>query len=285
MEEYMEFKEINTAGMLVDYLIEKGITHRNYHHYTNINSALAIIKSGYWHLSLGDRMNDKQELTKGDMERWKNIFITSFAFGESENIAIWGLYSLPWEDAVRITIPNRAMCSWIQRKPTIYGITDDDSYNYVPINPSSVELKLTDVAYISDVRGTGNGTIKWYDKRISLKDNPNLRYISNNPIITGYIKNDAWSYENEVRIHAQFNNYSGYKKIAIKIPDDVINSIEIKAGPWMKDDIKTRIEQELKKTTGEKLQIRHSYSSFLDLVELRSVCNYCLHGAFKNALG
>ncbi len=42
----MEFKEISTSRMLVDYLLEKGLTHRNYHHYTNINNAISIIKSG-----------------------------------------------------------------------------------------------------------------------------------------------------------------------------------------------------------------------------------------------
>lgn len=279
----MEFKDIHNCNMLVDFLKERGVRHRHYHHYTNISSVLSLIKSGYWHLSLGDRMNDKQELTKGAIERWKNIFITSFAFGDNESIAMWGLYSIPWEDAVRITIPYNAMSKWLNSTSAIYRIPDKNNPTYEEIKQINLSLQITDVAYVSGSRGGDDGIIKWYDKKIILKQEPDLVGISDDPIITGYIKNEAWSFENEVRIRAEFNNNFRYDKIAIKTPDYVIDNLEIKAGPWMKKDIITRIEQELENNYND-LHVRHSYSAFHNLVELRNICDFCLHRNFIRAV-
>lgn len=67
-------------------------------------------------------MNDKQELTKGDMRIWSNIYLASFSYGEEENMAMQGLYGIPTEDAVRITIPGKVMREWIRNVNRVYRV-------------------------------------------------------------------------------------------------------------------------------------------------------------------
>ena len=57
---------------------------------------------------------------------------------------------------------------------------------------------------------------------------PNCQQISE---LTGYIKDDAWDYEKEVRLKAEFENTFGFRRVAIKIPDSVLDEITISSGP------------------------------------------------------
>ena len=94
-EKANSIKDVQAPVGLQRYLRAKGSNHRNYLHYTNYAGLIGIIRSGYFHISSGDRMNDRQELQKGSREMWKNIYIGSFAYGQNENMAMWGLYGLP----------------------------------------------------------------------------------------------------------------------------------------------------------------------------------------------
>ncbi len=152
-----EFKNINSIDNLLPFLEAKGGNHDNYHHYTDIDSMLKMIDSGFFHMTRGNStmMNDQQEcLVKGARRVWNRTYIGSFAFGESENMAMWGLYSLPWEDAVRITIPRKAMRMWINEVDTIYGVSfEEDICQRHPIQEEKT-IRLSDIVYLQNYIGT-----------------------------------------------------------------------------------------------------------------------------------
>lgn len=55
-------------------------------------------------------INDQHEaLMKGSWSTWNRTYIGSFAYGQSENMAMWGLYGQPETDAIRIAIPRAEM--------------------------------------------------------------------------------------------------------------------------------------------------------------------------------
>ncbi len=282
----MEFKDIRTADTLREFLIEKGQGHQNYRHYSTLDGIYGMLKSGYIWLSRGDQMNDKQELTKGYFDDWNNIYIASFAFGKSENIAMWGIYGLPHNEAANISFPSKIFSKWV---PSISAIYDPGDY-YNEIN-QGFEIQLTDVVYAGGKRGDNDQILRWNDKSIDIDKTSGaerLKYISSENSMTGFIKNFAWLYENEVRIRVKLNSPIPQKKIAIRIPDDMFavtgnsEKVTITYGPWNQNGIKERkilkFEELIKRDINRNEiidNINIVMSDFTMLVELKETCNCC----------
>lgn len=102
----MKFPEIETSKDLISYLDSKErLKHRKYvYHYTTLPNVIAMLKSKTWHLGNARNMNDLIEYANGDKSRWKNLFFASFMSENKESIAMWSMYSQPWEKGVKITI-------------------------------------------------------------------------------------------------------------------------------------------------------------------------------------
>lgn len=276
-----EFKKINSMDNLLSFLEAKGSNHDNYHHYTDIDSMIKMIDSGFFHITRGNSttMNDQQEcLVKGAYDVWNRTYIGSFAFGESENMAMWGLYGLPWEDAVRITIPRKAMRMWISEVDTIYGVSlEEDICKRYPIQEEK-KIRLSDIVYISDNRYSPSSKLYWNDNSLSIKDNESLIDIDKRSEMTGFVKNDAWKYENEARIHVQFNEQINYEKIAIKLTDYIFRTMTITAGPYFSGKLLERIGKRITQII-ESEQVQDS--GFKHLVKYKTLCRLCKHGEFQ----
>lgn len=82
-----------------------------------------------------------------------------------------------------------------------------------------------------------------------LKNTPHL------PDLVGYIKDMAWEYEREVRVLAIVDKSIRCDRLAIELPDDLIDSIEIVAGPRFSGNLSERIRQEIQRlfTTNQSL--------------------------------
>ncbi len=165
-----EFKGIETAEEMQSFLKEKGKNHNYYYHYTAAGSLIKIIQSGYFFLTKGNyiKMNDQQEcMAKGSLDVWDRTYIGCFSYGESENMAMWGLYSIPWEDAVRISIPQKEMREWIcNRRTCVYAVTDDGAIVDSNIGNKHPKIELTDIVYIGRTE-SGNSLKLNYLKRES----------------------------------------------------------------------------------------------------------------------
>ena len=271
-------KDVQEPEELRRYLMAKGSNHRNHLHYTNFAGLIGIIRSGFFHLSSGDRMNDRQELQKGSRDMWKNIFIGSFAYGQNENMAMWGLYGLPWEDAVCLSIPGKQMLEWAGGIEEVCRIGDGGTYE--PVGPPR-EAALTDVAYIGEPQD-GAFTIKRYDEtlRVTAKM-PAFNGINEAAPMTGVIKNDAWHYENEVRLRVHFENRQALGAVAVKVPESLIESMTVVFGPWAKADAVQRLEARIREILQNENGLPRRESGYTGLVSYNTACRYCAGGAFS----
>jgi len=257
---------------LVEFLNDHGLNHKNYHHYTDIDSAIKILNSGSLHLTRGNSMsiNDYQECKKGSEEDWYKTYIASFGYGNNENMAMWGLYGLPWQNAVRISIPGSLMIKWINSINNIYSTSyENGTYMYNKL-ACKKNINLADIIYIAGDRSSQNLKLTWKDISMNVSENPQLLHIDEKAEMTGYIKNSAWKYENEVRIRVYTQEKINYEKISIQIPPEITEGITITAGPYFKGNIADIIEQ---KVTTPPRNILNSI--FTNLVNYKSICKMC----------
>ena len=266
--------EIRTAEHLRAYLNARGERHVRYLHYTNLDGLIGMLASGFFHLSKGDRMNDRQEPQMGDSGLWTDTFIGSFAFGQNENMALWGLYGLPWEEAVCIRIPQGSMLRWIRGVDRCYKV--EETKKYVPLE-GTLGLGLNDVAYVTE---QAERPIRIYHslKRATwpIEKEPSEWQAATE--LTGFLKRDAWRYENEVRIRAVCASAKALDRIAIPIPREIIARATVIFGPWARGENIAKMEERIAETFKKKL--RSVKSSYAGLVDYRSLCGYCVHGMF-----
>ena len=267
-----EFKQITTTPDLLEFLKKKGMNHNYYHHYTSLDSVIKIIASDFFLLTRGNAtcMNDQQECqAKGSQELWNQTYIGSFSYGDSENMAMWGLYSLPWEDAVRISIPKNALLKWISSIDKVYKVT-------LPVLKKEEiaplpQVVLSDIVYTDGKQEETATRLYWNNSSMKVGEN-HFYDIDHEPEMTGFIKNDAWRYENEVRIHIQFDRDIQSERIGINIPPEVINSLMITAGPYCSGDLLERIAGKIPQLLNTH-QVQES--GFKRLVNYRTLCSMC----------
>jgi hypothetical protein len=207
---------------------------------------------------------------KGSWQEWNRTYIGSFSYGESEIMAMWGLYGIPWEDAVRICIPRTQMNKWLSSIEMV-GIWQD---NRVIARTKYFEKALTDVVYVSGQSESKNLRLTRAGESISTALIPRLYGIDRDSRMTGYIKNYSWQYENEVRLRIHLQQSDGSDKICVKIPDEVLRSITITTGPsFIRKD--SPLYNELCQNG------RIVESGFRNMVKYRSICSLCEHYSFK----
>lgn len=267
-----KLSDVKDISSMISFLKERGENHTNYYHYTTWDSLTKIIQNKTFLLTRGNSLNinDQQEAhMKGSWREWNKIYIGSFAFGASENMAMWGLYGLPWQDAVRISISKEQMNSWINGITRVGLFENGQTIDY----QSGFDVVLTDIVYAGGKRGTNNLRLTHYGKHITVSDTYPLYEIDTNPIMTGFIKNYAWHYENEVRLRIHLTNDTGYEKISVNIPDDIINSITVMTGPyfkWKNDKLYNNLVNEN----------RIVESGFKNLVHYKELCDMCQYNSF-----
>ncbi|MFI3171371.1 MAG: hypothetical protein R3Y58_03225 [Eubacteriales bacterium] len=265
--------KVKNLDDMTAYLQKKGMNHQMYYQYTNLENAINIIQSGYWHLSLGDIMNDKQELKKGTEDKWNKTYISSFSYGAGENIAMWGIYCIPWSDAVRIGIRGKHMRDWISNIESIYLVNREANNRFEYSDEIKIKPILTDIGYIS-LEGSEYSIKRGKDK-IEFETPLSFSEINTCDKITGYIKNAAWSYENEVRIKIELKDEIMNQTIAIKIPEEIRNGFELTAGPWCVEVVKSMANNKLRLKNLQFEFAAYNDSLFRGLVDLKNICSYC----------
>ena len=258
---------------MISFLKEKGRNHDFYYHYTTWDSLQKIISNKSFLLTRGNSLNinDQHEaIMKGSWREWNKIYIGSFAFGSSENMAMWGLYGLPWQDAVRLAIPKAKMNNWVNGINHIKLFDNGRTEDFF----DRAEISLNDMVYVSGVAGSNSLRLTHYGKHITVSDSFPLYGIDTAEKMTGYIKNYAWVYENEVRLRIRLSHDSGFEKISIPIPDDIIDSFMITTGPyfkWKNNELFSRLTDEN----------RIIESGFKNLVRYKPLCSMCRHKSFE----
>lgn len=264
--------DIKDIDSMISFLKEKGGNHDYYYHYTTWDSLSLILQNKTFLLTRGNSLsiNDQHEAhMKGSWEEWNKTYIGSFAFGSSENMAMWGLYGLPWQDAVRIALSKENMVKWVRSIKHISLFENGQVTDY----RGGYDVSLNDIVYVGGKKSSSNLQLTHYGKNVTISDTYPLYGIDTNPKMTGFIKNHAWQYENEVRIRIRLSHDTGYEKISVAMPKDVIDSIMITTGPyfrWKDDDLYCQLVSEN----------RIIESGFKGLVNYRELCTLCQHKSF-----
>ncbi len=266
------FKDISSTNELIKYLELKGGNHDFYYHYTDIESLEKIIENGTFLLTRGNALsiNDQHEAKmKGCWQTWNKTYIGSFAFGSAENMAMWGLYCLPPEDAVRICIPKAAMKIWLENIDSISAWKD----GIKTLTISAFEKALSDIVYIEGKKGDESFKLLRASEQLKVENNNEFYRVDEKEEMTGYIKNAAWKYENEVRLKIKLQHAVGNDKICVPIPSETLNAITVTTGPqfeWRESTVLQRLEKES----------RIFESDFSNLLNYRLLCSKCTHERF-----
>ena len=247
------FSKIDSPQDLISYLSnsKKRLTKQKsngaqyVYHYTKLSNVVSIIKSRSWWLKSPETMNDGLEFKNiSESQQCNAVFFASFMYDSSESIAMWSMYAQPWEDGVFIRIPVEIFINWIKNTKTIYQVFYPE--NKKPVFGKSAipyeKLSIVRVAY------TNADTAQCKSEEILVcgkAENKLLKNTSHLPDLVGYIKDIAWEYEREVRVLATVNKSINCGGLAIELPDNFIDSMEIVAGPRFSGDLSKRIKQEV----------------------------------------
>ncbi len=260
------FKDIETEQELADYLDNPYFGNHvpSLYHYTKLSTVVDIIKSGYWHLTTAEQKNDYLEYENGDKEAWKSLFFTCFMSEDAESIAMWSMYAQPWDDGVKIRIGLKEVREWMKTIKSV-AIIDEKTWqatgNLLPV--SQENIKLSGVAYIN-TENENEQVLKFGNQ-----ENNRIQYIPKSATLTGYIKDSAWSYEKELRLKVRvYNEDNKIKRIGLPI-DNLINNMEISAGPMFKGNLKERLFNEIHR------QVKLNKSYFTGKLNIKNPCDDC----------
>ena len=241
---------VNKPSDLTDYLKKQAVKHEEYHHYTNLEGLEKILETKSFKMTKGVscRLNDFHEPeNKGDLFDWQRTFITCFNYSEEENMAMWGLYGKPKTDAICISISNKTFNSLVSQDEYIFFYKSGK--NFKEIEDKNINLFATDIFYAKgnsnenklekqthyDTKIKNNIKIDFNILKNEKNENGTLFKHLKQKEYTGFVKNYAWHYEDEVRIIT--NNYSNNEilkkeeSIYFSIPEGLINSFKITTGP------------------------------------------------------
>ena len=270
-----EFKDVSCISELIDFIKKKGGNHNYYYHYTSWDSFKKIYEGKSFLLTRGNSptINDQHEpTTKGAFLEWNKTYIGSFSYSSIENMAMWGLYGLPWEDAVRICIPRKGMKKWIDSIATV-TTWENGSNGEVDCD----RVFLTDIVYVTGISNSTNVELTHINSSIKTANLPGLQSVEHDPGMTGCIKNSAWQYENEVRLIIKLFEEVNCEKILVEIPDETIASIRVTTGPSF-----DRTDDDLYQKLKELGKIEDS--KFHGLVKYKKLCSMCEQGEFKRKI-
>lgn len=225
------FAQINDSIEMVRYLTSKAkiydLSEEYVSHYTNYEALSKIINGGMLQLNNPSNMNDGLEFNSPNMD-CKKIYFASFSIENGENIGMWSMYGQPWEDGVKISIPKKLFMTWADKIKHVYHVdskTKETIYE-LPLEESEFKTSISRVAY---VEWDANGNIMQIRCGDSAKNN--LLKSVDTRMLTGLIKDVAWSYEKEIRLRVDLNYETVDKKVAVEIPDDIMKNIIITTGP------------------------------------------------------
>lgn len=231
LENVRRFEDIKNCRQMQAYLSDISFIKRGEYisHYTKVNVAKAIFEGGYWYMNSPKSMNDGLELTQGSSEAWDHLFFASFMFGQKESIGMWSMYAQPWSEGVMLSIPGNIFKKWVN---DIDGVYEADPVTKHVIKEHYVDLRK---AKISATRVAYKEQTEKNENKLNLINthNENIKG-SLFPDLVGYIKDDAWSYERELRLRVDLDASIDYSAIAVKVPEYVLESIEITKGPRCK---------------------------------------------------
>ena len=278
-------KKYETLYELISHMRDSGRRHNTYHHYTNIDSLMKILKNKSLLLLKVDTMNDKQELKKIWLPdvTWQSAFSISFTYGTRVNMALWGLYAIPGECGVRISIDQKELINIIDNNEGLKKLGGDGDILDVQ---DGFTIDLYEILYASN-----HNPQKKYGYKYMVRDKVFFsdRYIGNSDNenedardLVGTFKNEAWCYEQEVRIRVKFDNKSAFEKLFLDISSIDLSKITITFSQWVNQETNNNLRGYIEGLGHEYKDIKFNSIDFTELVTYRDKCDFCYYENFKS---
>lgn len=200
---------------------------KNFYHYTTADSLRKILTGDdrgnhfFFVRSIND-MNDRNEAS-WHKEDGDKIHSFCTCCTKHEKIPLWYLYSGICGRGVRIGITPGKMLKFLRSIEIVYPVTDGKVNYYTPLRiHTDFDLLCGWVYYLLD----GNNRIFYRNSYYSTE------CIDENALKANYfIKNYPWEYEREFRIIIKNKTAQTYGRIAIPVPDAIIDGLEVMSAP------------------------------------------------------
>ena len=247
-------------------------THSGYQHYTSVSKFCKMVKGKSMWLSRLDSpsLNDLHEANKYGRD-WRRMYVGCFSYGRSENALLWKMYCKPNRDAIRVLISQEGMKQfeeYLQGVANIeahHVIKRDNRFVLSPRRAALVHGGVFDVLYaaVKDCRlGCERcNDLMWNFCHLHI---PELEEVIKAKALEGFFKDCEWRGEQETRIFVKTTNVSpSAERLAIRIPDEVLNSMSIVLSPWADTahcvDVTKRLERLFAEQGLKVPRIRRSY--------------------------
>lgn len=241
------FESISCVGDLVDYLEDMGERLKNSQYvctYMSLSKLERIIKERKYFLSSPNRMNDKYEVEQYPQLKKPGVFYACFMKSESESIAMWSMYAQPWELGVRISIPVKIFSKWVKEIKQVYYKRDEEITKV-----ENFKIYYGDVLYVD----SSSDIVKRNPKK-----NEHIMKFYRDKGLSGFVKDVAWQYEHECRIHVDVDGLNA-PGVLIDVPQYVFDNMIVMMGPRCNDK---HVQNKIGEITNNTFKIQHSM--FLD---------------------
>lgn len=238
-----------------------------------------MLQSGYFFLGKPKNMNDQYEWSCGDTEIWERTYFASFMAESSESIGMWSMYAQPWAEGVRLSIPKGICKKWIDSTDVLHKVFDKScTLETVEIADSALRWGFESVVYAGlDKDGKSKN-------RFGSQSNTILENLTEDRSLTGFVKDNAWSYEKEIRLKVTLKEAVNCDRLAIKMTDEVINSLLITPSPLFQGDFMEKLEESIRSKVSQDNLSDSLFRGKLENVdpckECAKICEICK--MFKN---
>lgn len=237
-----------------------------YHHFTTFSKLEKILESEEWRFTPDSTKNDLHEYqVKESSEKRDKILSVSLMRGDEDNMAMWAMYAIPWEDAVRITFTKEAVLKWKE-------IVTNYTRRTCGIDCS---IKFHNIVYYQGFQDNNKNNSLLFDDQIKEKIDNEIFYEIQIPNeLSSYIKNSAWKQEQESRLSIFFKeDYNS--SLDIPFGNDfsfILKNMIITFGPWTNKDMIISKKQKILDILSKKgIEIPHGYVEKLDLKEYLNI--------------
>lgn len=243
-------EDVVNRQILNQYLTQKTNSHERLYHYTTLDSLIKIIEKRVFMLTRVDLLNDKAEKKLCQFDENTVDYVMGFT-NKNEYISMWAMYGRPSGIKIRLDFKkdllkcntNNLVLNAISQNPIFEK--KEKEFNIIELIKKAFKLKLSDVVYSDKNLKTmyhGDRTFTHYE--------PTENDIKE---LKGFIKYEAWRFENEIRLRARISlkdlDDNLTKKfpehIFLKIDEALINDLHITYNPCMSSEMKKMVKKSL----------------------------------------
>jgi len=238
------FSELATAQELYDYMQDRPFGHKYFYHYTKVSIINLILKNREIWLSCVSGFNDKADGEQFGEEETQKYYSISFSTGDSENLALWYLYSGVGGNGGRIGFTCKKLLKSLDHGEFYIFEKTKTGTKKRPLHKLTrgVDMKLTlgEVLYASEGRkyaGLRYNTMTNYG-RIT---NDTLKEYSK--MAKGFCKDSIWYYEKESRLLLELSdeifkklNHKKEYVVVWKLPETVVRSLRVMFAPEIEEE-------------------------------------------------